>query len=75
MMSLAPPLGRDAAQRAIADALEATRAGSPFVEVLAASPAVAEALSQVDLGTLDTPTSYLGAAEIFRRPLSPVSRE
>lgn len=70
MMLLTPALGRLAAERVIAAAVQearSTRRG--FVETLAAVPEVHAALGPGGLNTLDRPEAYLGAAEYFRRSL------
>jgi 3-carboxy-cis,cis-muconate cycloisomerase len=76
MMLLAPALGRDAASRVIAGAIEAARRGpGGFVAALRANPDVQAALAPSDLSTLTTPEAYLGAAEQFRRQLIDTERE
>jgi 3-carboxy-cis,cis-muconate cycloisomerase len=76
MMLLAPAMGRDAAGRLIASAIEAAR-GEPggFAAALAANPAVQAAIAPADLSALATPEAYLGAAEQFRRHLIAAERE
>ena len=70
MMLLAPSLGREAARRVIAQALEhARRDGRSFIDTLAADASVKSAIDPTDLSTLDKPEAYLGAAEEFRRRL------
>ncbi len=70
MMLLAPSLGREAARRVIAQALErARRDGRSFIDTLAADASVKSAIDPADLSTLDKPEAYLGAAEEFRRRL------
>ena len=70
MMLLAPSLGREAARRVIAQALEhARRDGRSFIDTLAADPSAKSAIDPTDLSTLDKPEAYLGAAEEFRRRL------
>lgn len=70
MMLLAPALGRDAASRVIADAVDmARRHGRSFVETLAANADVRAALDSADLASLGTPEAYLGVAEQLRRRL------
>jgi 3-carboxy-cis,cis-muconate cycloisomerase len=67
MTLLAPRLGRDTAERAIAEALAAQRSsGRPFREALAAIPAVANVIAAADLASLDSPDAYVSAAEAFR---------
>lgn len=70
MMRLAPALGRVAAERVIATALErARRTGATFIGTLAADAEVSAALGAVGLAGLDHPEAYLGVAEDFRRRL------
>ena len=70
MMLLAPALGRDAARRVIADAMNTARVdGRTFTAAFAAHADVASALSPADLASLASPEAYLGAAEEFRRRL------
>jgi len=66
---LAPALGRDAAQRAVAAALESASAGrDSFAGALRANPEAAAALGR-DGSSLDDPEAFLGSAEAFRRRL------
>ena len=70
MVLLAPALGRDAAARAIAQALDTSRRdGRRFVEVLASDASVRSAIGADALATLDKPEEYLGSADDFRRRL------
>ncbi|HVL69681.1 MAG TPA: 3-carboxy-cis,cis-muconate cycloisomerase [Vicinamibacterales bacterium] len=70
MVLLAPPLGRHAAARLVAAAVESSRQeGRSFVEVLAASPDVAAVLGADADAWLGLPEQYLGSAELFRRAL------
>jgi 3-carboxy-cis,cis-muconate cycloisomerase len=70
MMLLAPALGRVAAERVIAAALERARStGQAFVGSLAADADVQRALGPGGLAGLDRPQAYLGVAEHFRRRL------
>jgi 3-carboxy-cis,cis-muconate cycloisomerase len=70
MMLLAPALGRVAAERVIAAALERARStGQAFVGTLAADADVQRALGPGGLAGLDRPEAYLGVAEHFRRRL------
>jgi 3-carboxy-cis,cis-muconate cycloisomerase len=70
MVLLAPVLGRDAATRAIAQALDTSRRdGRRFVEVLAGDTSVRSAIGADALATLDKPEEYLGSADDFRRRL------
>lgn len=76
MMLLAPALGRDAASRVIADAIDAARREpGGFAAALAANADVQAVLAPADLSTLATPDAYLGAAEQFRRHLIGTERE
>jgi 3-carboxy-cis,cis-muconate cycloisomerase len=76
MILLATRLGRDAAGRAIAAAIEAARSEpGGFAAALAANPEVSAALAPADLSALATPEAYLGAAEQFRRHLIDAERE
>jgi 3-carboxy-cis,cis-muconate cycloisomerase len=70
MMLLAPVLGRDAAARAIAQALDASRGDRrKFSEALSNDAAVTSAIGTDVLATLDKPEEYLGSADEFRRRL------
>jgi 3-carboxy-cis,cis-muconate cycloisomerase len=70
MMLLAPTLGREAATRAIAGAIDtARRDGLSFVQALAANDSAKSAIGASELSNLDEPDSYLGTAEEFRRRL------
>jgi 3-carboxy-cis,cis-muconate cycloisomerase len=70
MTLLAPALGRDAAGRLIADAIEAARREPDgFAKTLAANADVRAALQPADLANLTAADAYLGAAEPFRRRL------
>ncbi len=70
MMLLAPALGRQAAERVIAAALEHARTTDQgFIPTLAADGEVQAALGPNGLDRLGSPESYLGAAEHFRRRL------
>lgn len=67
---LAPALGRDAAHRLVAGAAaRSASTGQMLVEVLAADPAAAAALTPTDLASLEHPDAYLGVAEALRRRL------
>jgi len=69
MAVLAPALGRERAQRAIAAAIDAAAAGrATFTEALRADADVAAALG-ASAGSLENPEQYLGSAEAFRRRL------
>jgi hypothetical protein len=66
---LAPVLGRERAQRAIAAAIDAAAAGrATFTESLRADADVAAALG-AGAGSLENPEQYLGSAEAFSPPL------
>jgi len=66
---LAPSMGREAARRAIAAAVDAASAGdATFGAALRSNPAAAAALS-ANLSSLDVPEAFLGSAEAFRRRL------
>jgi 3-carboxy-cis,cis-muconate cycloisomerase len=70
VMMLAPKLGREAAQRIVARAIDAARSGGrQFAEALAADRQAADAIGATDLSTLDSPEAYLGVAEELRRRL------
>ena len=70
MMRLAPALGREAARRVIAAALEAARrTDQPFAAALAADAEAAAVLTPEALATMDLPEEYLGAAEELRQRL------
>jgi len=69
MAVLAPALGRERAQRAIAAAIDAAAAGrATFTEALRADADVAAALG-AGASSLENPEQYLGSAEAFRRRL------
>jgi 3-carboxy-cis,cis-muconate cycloisomerase len=69
-MVLAPALGREAAARLIAVAIDtARREGRTFGSVLADDDQVLKALDPGTLATLDAADEYLGSAEHFRRRL------
>ena len=70
MMLLAPPLGREAARRIIAAALDTTRvSGQPFPAAVAANAEAAAVLTPAELASLGSPEAYLGAADELRRRL------
>ena len=76
MMLLAPALGREAAGRLIAAAVDAAaRGGESFVAALTANAEVVSTLTADDLSSLGTPEVYLGVAEQFRRRLIGDERE
>ena len=76
MMLLAPALGREAAGRLIAAAVDAAaRGGESFVAALTANAEVVSTLTADDLSSLGTPEAYLGVAEQFRRRLIGDERE
>ena len=67
---LAPSLGRDAAARLVAGALDAmTREGQTLGQALAATQEASRVLAAEDLAGLETPEAYLGAAEVLRQRL------
>ncbi len=69
-MLLAPAVGREQAVHlagAAASACEAS--GQPFSAVVAGMPDVTRVLTPAQVADLDTPESYLGAAETFRQRL------
>jgi 3-carboxy-cis,cis-muconate cycloisomerase len=72
MLLLAPALGREAAARAIREALAS---GSDFVSALLGNADVAAAIAPEDRRTLGNPDTYLGMAEQFRRRLIAGARE
>jgi 3-carboxy-cis,cis-muconate cycloisomerase len=64
---LIPRLGKQAAQKLVAEAIEqASRSGRPLREVVRQIPEVARAISPEILQTIDAPEQYLGSAEAFR---------
>jgi 3-carboxy-cis,cis-muconate cycloisomerase len=70
MVLLAPSLGRDAAGRLIAAAIERARNdGTTFVDALSADARARSAIAPADLATLGSPEAYLGVAEELRRRL------
>ncbi|HTM24394.1 MAG TPA: lyase family protein [Vicinamibacterales bacterium] len=70
MMRLAPVLGRDVAARLVAGAVAAAARGESFASALLADPEAAAALTDHDRATLESPETYLGLAEQFRRRLT-----
>lgn len=76
MMLLSPPLGREAANRLVKDALAAAqKSGWRFGEALRRMPEVSGALSPDLLERIDRPEEYLGATETLRQRLLDTSRE
>ncbi len=70
MVLLAPTVGREAATRLIAAAINAARRGdASFADALTQSTEVRAALSAADLSSLENPEAYLGVAERLRRRL------
>jgi len=69
MLRLAPSIGREAAARAVAEAVAAAARGESFAETLLANPEAAGALTDGDRQTLESPDAYLGAADVFRHRL------
>ena len=70
MMRLAPVLGRDAAARAVADAVASAARGNSFAKALLANDDARAALTGEERTNLESPDAYLGAAEQFRRRLT-----
>jgi 3-carboxy-cis,cis-muconate cycloisomerase len=67
---LAPRAGRAAAQRWIAEALDAVHRGAPgLASALQAHAEAASLLTADELSTLENPEMYLGAAEALRQRL------
>jgi 3-carboxy-cis,cis-muconate cycloisomerase len=67
MVLLAPRIGKEAAQTAIAGALDRTRSTNQrFATLLMENPEIMRVLSQEQLRTLETPEDYLGSAETMR---------
>ncbi|MEG1832517.1 MAG: adenylosuccinate lyase family protein [Burkholderiaceae bacterium] len=62
MSELAPRMGRGPALDAIKAAIKAASAGTPFREVVLASPALTKHLKPADLDRVLEPKHYLGAA-------------
>lgn len=69
ILLLAPRIGRDAADRAVQEALEQARGAGGFAEALLSSPDVSSALTEAERRDLGSPEAYLGAAELFRQRL------
>jgi 3-carboxy-cis,cis-muconate cycloisomerase len=70
MMKLGPELGRDTAHRLLGEAVQqATKRGCKLTDVLMEMPEVKKVLSKDEIGGLDDPRAYLGAAETFRKQL------
>src|SRR5262245_5414361 len=71
MTRLAPVVGREAAAKLSAGAVEAARGGQQtFGSAFAENARTVTALANLDLSDLDDPDAYLGAAESFRRHLT-----
>ena len=68
-MLAARTLGRDTAHRLVREALRAGQSGQRLSAVVRATPALATAMSDRDLQSLDDPTAYLGEAETLRQRL------
>jgi 3-carboxy-cis,cis-muconate cycloisomerase len=69
-MLVQPRLGREAAERLLAEAArEAQETARPFREILGARAEIASILSAQQLDKVDLPEDYLGAAEEFRKKL------
>ena len=66
----APVLGRQRVHQLLRDALARAQAEErSLADIVGSLPELAHTLSADDLGSLDDPRAYLGAAEIFRRRL------
>lgn len=69
-MLVQPQLGREAAERLLAEAArEAIEKQRPFRQVLEARPELASLLAAEKMERIDRPEDYLGAAEQFRKKL------
>jgi len=68
-MLAARTLGRDTAHRLVREALRAGQSGQRLSAIVRATPALANAMSDRDLQSLDDPTAYLGEAETLRQRL------
>jgi len=69
-MLIQPSIGREAAEQLLADAArQALGTSRPFREVLRARPEISSLLTAEQLGNVDCPEDYLGAAEEFRKKL------
>ena len=68
-MLAARTLGRDTAHRLVREALRSGQSGPRLSAIVRATPALADAISDADLQSLDDPTAYLGAAETLRQRL------
>jgi 3-carboxy-cis,cis-muconate cycloisomerase len=67
MMLLAETAGKEIAQDVVEHALHASRAkGQTFREALASVPQIDSLLTPEQLGSIDSPEEYLGAAETLR---------
>lgn len=65
---LAPSVGLGKAARLVAGAAAESRtSGRAFLEIVAATPAIANHLTPAELASLANPSEYLGSAETFRR--------
>jgi 3-carboxy-cis,cis-muconate cycloisomerase len=69
MMLAARTLGREQAHRLVKDALAARPRGQSLSAAVRATPALASAISDSDLESLDDPRAYLGSAEMLRQRL------
>jgi 3-carboxy-cis,cis-muconate cycloisomerase len=70
MILLGATLGRDVAHKLLEDAVkQSMQEKKKLTEVLAAIPQVTNALSVLEIQSLDDPRDYLGAAEVFRKKL------
>ena len=69
-LRLRAALGREAAERIVAEALERSREGATtMLDALVSLPEVTRVVPRGDLETMMRPEAYLGAAEPFRRAL------
>ncbi len=68
-MLAARTLGRDTAHRLVREALRSGQSGQRLSAIVRATPALADAISDADLETLDDPAAYLGVAETLRQRL------
>ena len=67
---LAEKLGREDALRVVDESLRrSAETGRPFTAVLAEMPEARAVLTPAQIGALDDPRQYLGAAEVFRQQL------
>jgi adenylosuccinate lyase len=70
MMLATPSMGKELAQRLVAEALaHARETGKGFREALMAMPDAARVIPPDTLRTIDVPEDYLGVAETLRKQL------